>query len=348
MALSPRGLKIGVNVRFKNPDPWKLGWDRVYREHLEYAAAADRLGFDGVWVPEHHCVPSGYNPAPFVSLAALAQATTRCWIGTQPLLLPLYNPVMAAEQAAVVDVLSGGRLILGVAAGYRAGDFEVLGFEKKDRGALTEEALGVLLRALRGQTPFDHQGRFYKLKGVELHPQPLQAGGPEVQLAVRSAPAARRAAKHGVSVNLHSREAARQFGPVFVETLRDLGQHATDVRVGLLRLAFLGPDEAAGQEMVAPYMAFDVREYDEWQTAEDPDDKRLLELRRAAGDKPGGCFTAEALVSAIIGDVEAIRELGLTPDWINLSLWPPGMPLRDALACLERVAEEVLPKVQGL
>ncbi len=341
------GLRIGVNVRFKNAEPWFRPWEVVYREHLDYAAAADRLGFDAVWAPEHHCVPSGYNPAPFVALAALAQVTRRCRIGTQPLLLPLHNPVLVAEQAAVVDLLCGGRLILGVGAGYRVGDFEALGLQKKDRGALTEEALEILLKAFRTTGPFDHRGRFYTLRGVELHPRPLQAGGIEVQLAVRSVPAARRAVRHGVSVNLHSREAARINGPVVAEGVAALGRDPGQVGVSLLRVAFLSVDEASGRATVAPYMAFDALEYDQWQSADDPDDRRLIEARRSAGDAPAGLFTAEAIVEALLGDAEAIRALGLRPDWINLSLWPPGMPLVEAVDCLERVAAEVLPKVQG-
>lgn len=341
------GVKIGVNVRFKNPEPWARGWDVVYREHLDYAAAVDRLGFDAVWVPEHHCVPSGYNPAPFAALAAISQVTKRCWIGTQPLLLPLYNPVMAAEQAAVIDVLSGGRLILGVGAGYRNGDFEALGFEKRDRGALTEETLTVLLKALRDQKPFDHAGRFYNLKGVDLFPKPVRPGGPEVQLAVRSPPAARRAVKHGVSVNLHSREAARTHGPIVAEGVAAKGVDPANIGVGLLRLAFLAPTVEAGHAAVAPYMAYDAKEYDDWQTPDDPDDRRLIEARRTAGAKPGGLFTGAELADAILGDAAAIAEIGLRLDWVNLSLWPPGMPLAEALDCLERVAAEVLPKVQA-
>ena len=338
--------KIGVCVRFKNPPAFHRPWHEVYREHLEYSAAIDRLGFDGIWVPEHHAVPSGYNPAPFVALAAIAQATRRCTIGTQPLLLPLHNPVLAAEQAAVVDVLCGGRFVLGVGAGYRTGDFEVLGVDRRERGARTDETLEIILKALREPGPFDHDGRFYKLKGVELFPKPMRLGGPEVQLAVRSAPAARRAARHRLDVNLLAASAARQYGPMVAEAAHAEGLDPATVGASVLRTGFLAEGQEAALARVAPYAKVDAEEYEQWQDR-DPDDMRLAAERKVGAGQSAQIHTAQALIDAIESDIEAMAATGLRPAWVNLSLWPPGMPLAEAMDCLERVAAEVLPKLGG-
>lgn len=336
--------RIGVSVRFKNPPSFHRPWEQVYREHLEYAAAADRLGFDGVWVPEHHCVPSGYNPAPFAALAALSQVTKRCAIGTQPLLLPLYNPVLAAEQAAVVDVMSGGRLTLGVGAGYRTGDFEVVGIDRRERGARSDEVLEILTKALRGQAPFDFDGKFYQVKGVELFPKPLNASGPDIQLAVRSAPAAKRAVKHRLSVHLLAISAARQYGPIVVEAAAAEGIDPATIGAAVMRSGFLATSAEAAQALVAPYGAVDAQEYEQWQDR-DPDDQRLQAERKAGVGQAVGAFTPDAFIEAIEADTRDVAEIGLRPDWINLNLWPPGLPLEQALDCLERVAQDVLPKL---
>src|SRR5262245_35248221 len=107
-------VKIGLCLRFKNVPLWPSSWSDIYRDHLLYAQAADRLGFDGLWVPEHHCMKTGYNPAPLIALTALAGVTKRIKLGTQPLIMPLHNPVLAAEEVAVLDVISGGRVALGL------------------------------------------------------------------------------------------------------------------------------------------------------------------------------------------------------------------------------------------
>ena len=336
--------RVGVSVRFKNPPAFDRPWDQVYREHLEYAATADRLGFDAVWVPEHHCVPSGYNPAPFAALAALSQVTQRCAIGTQPLLLPLHNPVLAAEQAAVVDVMSGGRLLLGVGAGYRAGDFEVIGIDRRERGGRSDEVLDILIKALREQKPFDFVGKFYQLKGVELFPKPLKATGPEIQLAVRSAPAAKRAVRHRVSVHLLAISAAREYGPLVVEAAAAEGIDPGTIGAAVMRSGFLAESAEAAQAAGAPYGIVDAQEYEQWQDR-DPDDQRIQAERKAGVGQAVGAFTPEAFIEAIESDAAELSAMGLRPDWVNLNLWPPGMPLEQALDCLHRVAQEVLPRL---
>jgi len=336
-------IRIGVNVRFKRVELWPRTWPEVYREHLAYAAAADRLGFDGIWVPEHHCVPSGYNPAPFVALTAVAMATERCWIGTQPLLLPLYNPVLVAEQAAVLDVISGGRLILGVGAGYRAGDFEALGMDRRERAQRTDEGLTILERLFAAHEPIDFAGRFYQIKGAQLHPGPVQPKGPEIQLATRSAAAIQRAARHGVSVNMGLREAVPMYGPMLAEAARAAGHDPAGVGVSLASIGYLGASEEAARARAEPYMQWDAREYLAWEDR--PDEPQLAEARRAAAKTLTGFHTPDKWLASLMEDMNSVMAAGLRPDWINLSMWPPGMPLEEAIEGLERFAATVLPHV---
>jgi alkanesulfonate monooxygenase SsuD/methylene tetrahydromethanopterin reductase-like flavin-dependent oxidoreductase (luciferase family) len=338
-------VRIGVNVRFKNPTRWQVDWGQSYREHVRYAQAIERFGFDGIWVPEHHCVPSGYNPTPFVTLAAIAQATERCTIGTQPLLLPLHNPVMVAEQAAAIDALSGGRMVLGVGAGYRDGDFACLGLSKAERGARTEEGLAVLLRALAEPGPFDHDGRFYKLRDVAVTPRPVGASGLPVQLAARSPAAARRAVRYGLDVNTQNRFAAAEVAPILVAEMEKAGRDPAQLGVSVLGLGFLAESRQSARDLCLPYMEWDYREFDAWQNPDDPDDRRMIEQRKTASEVPLGALTADDLVAEIHASIDAIAGQGLRPDWVNLSLWPPGMPFEQAIDCLERVAAEVLPQV---
>ena len=105
-------------------------------------------GFTGVWLSEHHFVDDGYLPSPLVAAAAIAARTRTMTIGTNVLLLPMHHPLRVAEDAAVVDLISGGRFVLGVGQGYVQHEFETLGFERKYRPSLFEEGIEVIRHAL--------------------------------------------------------------------------------------------------------------------------------------------------------------------------------------------------------
>ena len=125
---------------------------RIYRETLELFVAADQLGFDVGWVAQHHFKsPTGCLPSPFPFLAASAERTRRLRLGTSIVILPLEHPLRVAEDAAVVDTLSDGRLELGVGSGGDPAEFEAFGRDIAQRQALTSEGLIALQRALRGE-----------------------------------------------------------------------------------------------------------------------------------------------------------------------------------------------------
>lgn len=116
-----------------------------YSDVVPLAVAAEEAGFDSFWVSEHHGLPDGYLPSPLTLLAALAPVTERIELGTGVLLAPLHHPVRVAEDAAVVDLLSGGRLILGLGLGYAAHEYTTFGVDPATRGV----RLAALVRALR-------------------------------------------------------------------------------------------------------------------------------------------------------------------------------------------------------
>src|SRR5258708_37025645 len=115
------------------------------------------LGYDWVNISEHHVTDDGYCPALMPVLAAIARRTERLGLSTGMLILPLHNPVRIAEEAAVVDVISGGRLTLGVAAGYRELEFQVLEADFRRRGRRLQESLEVVKLAWPGE-PFSYHG----------------------------------------------------------------------------------------------------------------------------------------------------------------------------------------------
>jgi len=116
----------------------------LYRDAIDRAAAAERAGFDSAWVSEHHFLDDGYMPSLLVTCAAIAQATSTITIGTAVLLAPLIDPLRLAEDAATVDVISNGRFVLWIGAGWRPEEFDVLGVALSDRAKLMNRTVKVL------------------------------------------------------------------------------------------------------------------------------------------------------------------------------------------------------------
>ena len=167
---------------------------------IEVAREAERLGFRGAWVIDHLLPPrdaQAYTPIleALTSLAYLAAATTRIRLGTSVLVLPLREPVLVAKQAATIDVLSGGRLVLGVAAGHLEPEFANLHADFASRGERTDEAIR-LLRHLWSGSPAPFRGEHYDYRDGVFAPLPLQARLP-LMVGGFSAAALRRAATYG-------------------------------------------------------------------------------------------------------------------------------------------------------
>lgn len=153
---------------------------------------AEAEGFDGAWVTEHHFVDDGYLPSPIVLLAAIAERTERITIGTQVLLAPLYSPIKLAEDAAVLDQLAGGRLVLGLGLGYQDREYAAFGTSSTLRVRGLERCVGTLRRAWAGQ-PVDIGTGVDD--GVLIRPLPFAPGGPPIWIGAVAEAGVRRAAR---------------------------------------------------------------------------------------------------------------------------------------------------------
>lgn len=149
-----------------------------YRDAMEEVVRAEELGFDSVWMEEHHSVTDHYWPSPLPVLAGFATRTTRMRLGTDILVAPFYHPVRLAEDAAMLDVMSGGRFVLGIAIGYKPDEFALYGAALEKRGARFEEQLAVM-KALWTQDRVAFHGTYYTVDG-RLEPRPVTRPHPPV------------------------------------------------------------------------------------------------------------------------------------------------------------------------
>ena len=153
-----------------------------YAELLEQAEAAEEWGFDSFWVAEHHFHEYGAVPRPPILLSAIAQRTRRIRLGSGVVVLPFDHPLRVAEDYAMVDVLSGGRLNLGVGSGYLKHEYAGFGVDPEDKRARFDEALEVLLRAWTGER-VSYAGAHVEVHDVRLNVLPVQEPRPPVWVA---------------------------------------------------------------------------------------------------------------------------------------------------------------------
>lgn len=188
-----RKLRFGLWYDFRNPPQWRQDPARLYRAIFDQAARAEALGWDDVWLSEHHFLDDGYTPSMLPLACAIAARTSKVHIGTSVLLLPLHDPVRVAEDSATVDVASGGRFELGVGAGYRLGEFEGFRIPREERGKRMNEGVTILRRLFDGER-FSFEGKHYRYSDIALHPRPVQDRLP-IWMGGFTPPAVRRAAR---------------------------------------------------------------------------------------------------------------------------------------------------------
>lgn len=169
---------------------------RLWEEMSAEAQQAERSGFDSFFVTEHHQEPAGYLPSPLPLLAALASRTSRIRLGTGIAVLPLYHPIRMAEDCAVVDIISRGRLILGVGMGYQEVDFAAYGLRVSDRVSLFEEGVEVIKRAWTEEKLY-FVGKRYTLTDISVTPKPVQRPRPPIWVAGVGDEAMKRAGRIG-------------------------------------------------------------------------------------------------------------------------------------------------------
>src|SRR5881409_2839869 len=146
------GVHVGIGLfTAQIPVGSRRTFAREYRETLDLVRLAESVGFDSAWVSEHHGASDGYLPSLLPMLAAFAASTERMQLGTGVVLAPFHDPIRLAEDAAVVDQLSGGRLILGLGLGWRDEEFRMFGQEVGERVHRTVDAVEVLRRAWTGE-----------------------------------------------------------------------------------------------------------------------------------------------------------------------------------------------------
>ncbi len=192
------GLFGGAKSAGDRPDADSHG----YRAFIDYVLLAEALGFHSLFMVEHHFTGVGQVSSSLNLLSFLAARTQRLRLGTAVVVLPWHNPVLLAEQAATVDLLSDGRFDFGVGKGYRASEFTGFGIAPGEADARFDECLEVLRKAWSAPGRFSHHGAYWRFEDIIVEPRPTQQPHPPLWMAAGSFESIRRAARDGFNLLL--------------------------------------------------------------------------------------------------------------------------------------------------
>ena len=242
-----------------------------FRDYLDYAIEAEALGYRSSFLVEHHFTGWNQVSATLMLQTALAMRTTTLRLGTAVIVLPWHNPVLLAEQAATLDLISGGRLDFGIGKGYRHNEFAGFRIPLEEAEPRFEESVEVMTKAFVSRERFSHRGKFWQFDDIVVEPPPAQQPHPPFWVAAGSEASIRRAAKRGFNLILDQYASPEQLGQriaLYREELEAGGRRFDPMNVAVARQLYVAKDKAeaaAALERAAQYT------------------KRTVDVSRAAG-----------------------------------------------------------------
>jgi alkanesulfonate monooxygenase SsuD/methylene tetrahydromethanopterin reductase-like flavin-dependent oxidoreductase (luciferase family) len=335
----PKPLRLGVSYDFRNSSDSGLSHRDLYAAIIEQVSWLDDAGLDLVWFTEHHFIDDGYLPSWIPVAAAMASRTKRVRFSCDVCLLPFNHPVRLAEDLAVLDNLSGGRVEIGVGMGYAPHEFRGFGLPVSRRVSLTDEGIEVLRRAFTGEK-FSFEGKRYNFQDVKITPGFVQEGGPPLWIASMSEPGALRAARFEAHI-LPQGPRAQVLDPWRAKLEAD-GHDPADYRVGISRSCLVTDDPERDWAIVQKGV--------QRRTA-------VYERLRAESGGPGGVagITDETRIPQtwVVGDADhCVAELskfieayGIT-DIVGVAV-PTGLRPDQMNPSLERFARDVAPRLRA-
>ncbi|MBW8270879.1 LLM class flavin-dependent oxidoreductase [Caldovatus aquaticus] len=326
-------MKLGLFLNTQFPEGDVLA--ARLPELAEQVRTARQSGFASLWLPDHYLIGPVQMPQPVPLLAWLLREAEGMTVGCNIRILPLLNPVQVAEEAATLDLLSGGRYVLGVGLGYRAAEFTAFGVPLRERAPRFAESVG-LIRRLFAEERVTHRGRFYTVEEASLSARPVQTGGPPIYVAAMAEPAVRRAARLGdawLIVNTITLATAAEQVRIYREELAAAGR--TPRERPLTRECYIGTSHATAFEECRAALHYKYSAYAAWGVGRQANDERSFGM-------PFEQFVRDRF---LIGDKASVREEiaryreALGVDHFILRVHWPGLPQERALHTIRALGE---------
>ncbi len=335
-------MRFGLLTDFRNPPQWARSAADVYADIIDHMVWAESLGFEDAFFLEHHFTDDDYVPSPLVAATAVAARTKKMRVFTNILILPLYDPVRLAEDGAVLDVISNGRLDLGVGLGYRPEEFAGHGIDLKTRASRANEALEIIRRLWQGEKVTFH-GKHFHIDGARVTPRPVQQPNPPIWVGGFGPAAIRRAAKYGDG---YIGPAHKRNVEMYRDELRKVGKDPAAARVtgSLHGVSWLvvSSDPERDFNRFAPGVMYWYNAYAKW--FEGPGSQFWQHMDGVDELKRRNLITVVTPDEAVKLIRAAVAEVPL--ESFGVSIAPPGVPVSEITDNIELFAKKVMPHFQ--
>src|SRR5215204_7606890 len=315
---------------------------RGYHDYVEYHVEAEALGFHGSFVTEHHFTGIGQISATLNLLTWIAARTTTLRLGTAVIVLPWHNPVLLAEQAATLDLLSAGRLDFGVGSGYRYNEFAGFCVPMEEANARFDECLDVIVKAWTANEPFSHKGRWWQFDDIGVEPPTAQRPHPPIWMGAGGESSVRRVAERGYNLLLGQYASPADVGrsiAAYKAGVEARGRRFDPLSVGVTRAFFVCDTAVEKEDALQRRLANRVRQL---KLATRPDGTVHGGPDRATGD-PDTVNRNSAMYGTqddIAEKLDELRRAGVGYVLVNGGGSGGGARGR---ASLRRFAKEVMP-----
>ena len=340
-------LKIGVGLfTGQIPPGSSRTFHQEYRDTLELVQLIEKVGLDGAWVSEHHFSEDGYLPSLVPMLAAFAAVTERIELGTGVVLAPFHDPIRLAEDFAVVDQLSGGRVVPGFGIAWRDEEFREFNIPMSERVGRTTELVEVM-RLAWNEERFDYDGKYFRYEGVAVTPKPART--PPIFVGGFVDRAIRRAGRIGdgyISSRVEP-ERAREAFAMAADARAKAGKEGPPL-VALLQNAFVTEDPDGDWPMIRDGAGHQLGTYLGWRSGTDVPGTRL-EVQPPPEDvlrQSTAYGTPDEVVEYLKPVCEVFKDY--PEGHLILRLHYPGMTKEPAARAIELLATEVAPRLRDL
>ncbi len=334
-----RSVNFGLWYDFRNPEPWAIPFETLYEQALDQIVDSERLGFDSVWITEHHFCDDGYTPSPLVIAAAIGARTKRLRIGTNLMILPLHNPVRIAEDCATLSLLTKGRFDLGVGIGYKEAEFAEFGRQLNHRPSLMEEAITIIRKSWAGEA-LNFSGKRFSHGDIRVTPTPAPNHAPRIFLGGLSEPAIDRAAR--IADGFLSTGGIGQ--DLYVAALQKNGKAAEDGVICAGHWAIISDDPEREAAHVGPYVLNQTNQYITWGAFGPPDKVPLFpDADSAIANGLYELWDADMAVEKLTAMLRAYPQIKDVHFWAQF----PGEPVASGQKRIEYIARTVLPRLRA-
>jgi alkanesulfonate monooxygenase SsuD/methylene tetrahydromethanopterin reductase-like flavin-dependent oxidoreductase (luciferase family) len=306
-----------------------------FRDYLDFNVEAEALGLHSSFLVEHHFTGWNQVSSTLMLLMALAMRTRTLRLGSAVMVLPWHNPVLLAEQAATLDLISGGRFDFGIGKGYRHSEFKGFQIAPEEAEARFEEAVAVMVRAFTSRERFSHRGRFWHFEDIVVEPPPAQQPHPPFWVAAGSAASIRRAAACGFNLILDQYASAAQIAERIALFKAERLAHGLPFRpsqVAVARQLYVASDAADKQAALIRQAAYTQRTVDVSRKSAGTGGSHVLAYADGkGGTEENALFGTPDEISAML---EALQQAGAA--YVLLTIL-------GGVAQLRRFARDVMP-----